>query len=182
MSPGERQGPALDRSAIQTAEPTALGELMRPLLVGAYGRWEWADGSAHAPDAWYRLLTEAVQPEARSLDDLVALAAFAYGPRVTAWTGEAQAALAEPWAPAVFARCYATLSAAALASPEVAKGYFRDLRHALRDEAGLSGRQVMFPLRAALTGSMRGPCLGVVATLLGVVRCQQRIEAVWICG
>ena len=182
MSPVDCQLVGLDRKALRCADPDALGELVRPLLMDAYGRWDWAEGSAHAPEAWYRLLVAALQPEARSLEDLVALAAFAYGPSVTAWTDEAQAALVEPWAPVVLARCRDTVTAEALTSPASAKDFFRDLRHALRDEAGLRGRQVMFPLRAALTGTMRGPCLGLVATLVGAARCRRRIKDGWSCG
>jgi glutamyl/glutaminyl-tRNA synthetase len=41
---------------------------------------------------------------------------------------------------------------------------------------GLRGRDVMFPIRAALTGTMVGPCLGVVASLLGYERCRGRLR------
>ena len=57
---------------------------------------------------------------------------------------------------------------------EQANSTLSDLRRALKEQAGLGAREVMFPLRAGLTGSLHGPNLAVVVALLGRERCIQR--------
>jgi len=145
-------------------------------LLAAYGRWERSDGTPHAPEAWFTILFEATAQEAHTVEEMVALSAFAFVERITACTPEAAEALQGPMACEVLRYARETLSEEALATPESANAYFRTLRHHFRDVAGLRGQQVMFPIRAALTGTMVGPCLGVVASLLGAARAAQRLE------
>lgn len=153
-----------------------LREAFRAALVAAYGRWERSEGTAHAPEAWFTILCEAVAQEAKTLDEMVMLSAFAFVERIEAYTPEAAEALQGPMALEILCRAYETLSEEALATPESANAYFRALRHHFRDTAGLRGKLVMFPIRAALTGTMVGPCLGVVGSLLGKVRTAQRLR------
>jgi glutamyl/glutaminyl-tRNA synthetase len=150
-------------------------------LKRAYGGWERARGTAHSPEAWEQILRSAVALESASVDEMVALSAFAFVERVTRLTPEAASALGEEHARLVLRRCRDTLSPEALHTPEAAKDWLRDLRHTLRDEQGLRGKLVMFPLRAAWTGAMVGPCLGIVASLLGYTRCCQRLEDQLLC-
>jgi len=72
--------------------------------------------------------------------------------------------------------CVQCMSAEKLATPDRAKLFFQELRHRFRDTMGLRGRYVMFPIRAALTGTMVGPCLGIVASVLGYERCCSRLR------
>jgi glutamyl/glutaminyl-tRNA synthetase len=156
-----------------------LGMQLKPLLARVYGAWEHAEGTAHTPEIWYRLLVTALQAEAKTLDEAVALAAFCLAERIGVVTPEAQRALQGEHVSRVLRRFADTVSAPALATPELANGYLGELRRHFRDSEGLRGREVMFPLRAALTGSMVGPCLGNVTSLLGMGRCVERVEMVW---
>ncbi|MHB1319257.1 MAG: hypothetical protein ACYCYF_11635, partial [Anaerolineae bacterium] len=91
-------------------------------------------------------------------------------------TPEAQEALGDPSAPQVLKAFLAGLSPECTDTPENANAWLTELRHALRDSDSLRGKQVMFPIRAALTGSLRGPCLGIITSLLGPGRCRERVQ------
>jgi hypothetical protein len=157
-------------------DPEHAREALRPLLEQTFGRWEASAGTAYAAETWYATLVTALAQEAKSIPEMVALSAFAFEERVTRLTPAAQEALAGPWAPQVLRHCLDTLTPDAVASSQAAAEYLRALRHHWRDVAGLRGQQVMFPLRAALTGTMVGPCLGIVLSLLGWDRCRQRLQ------
>ena len=86
--------------------------------------------------------------------------------------------MADEWAPKVLEHCRTTLTEDALRTPLTANEFFREMRHHFRDTAGIRGRLVMFPIRAALTGTLKGPCLGMVTSLLGRRRCIERREDV----
>ncbi|MGI6368328.1 MAG: glutamate--tRNA ligase [Anaerolineae bacterium] len=161
---------------LQRAARSEIAQLMRPRLEQAYGRWQAADGTGHTPEAWYTQLIGAAQEEATTLADMVSLCAFVLSADEPDITAEAQQALAGPQAQLVLATFLSDLSAEAIASPQSANAWLTELRHTLRDSAGLRGRDVMFPIRAALTGSLRGPCLGIVTSLLGQGRCRERVQ------
>jgi hypothetical protein len=175
---GRKEPYHFDKQALRTMDVAQLQDLLRPSLEAVYGCWENAAGTAHDAASWYRILVGAVQQEANCWDDLLALSAFAFIPRVTRFTPEAREALAGAWVLDVLKCCRQTLTTEALVTPQAANAYFKVLRHERRDNAGLRGRQVMFPLHAALTGSLIGPCLGIVSSLLGLERCVQRLEDV----
>ncbi len=164
-----------------SADDPHLVEEYRARLVRAYGAWARAEGSAHSPASWEQILRRAVAAESASVDEMAALSAFAFAERITDYAPEAASALADEHALLVLRRCRDTLLAEALRSPEAAKDWLRELRHDLRDTHGLHGKLVMFPLRAAWTGSMVGPCLGIVASLLGYARCCTRLEDHLVC-
>lgn len=157
-------------------DPEQARAELRPLLERAFGRWEASAGTAYSAEEWYTTLVTALAQEAKSVPEMVALSAFAFVERVTCFTPAAQEALAGPYADQVLRHCLETLTPSAVASAEAAAAYLRTLRHHWRDVAGLRGQQVMFPLRAALTGTMVGPCLGIVVALLGLERCCQRLQ------
>ena len=173
LSPERLQ--SLNRQVLRSADPIRIQGLLRPRLEAAYGCWERSQGTGHNPWSWYRILVDATQAEANTVEEMVELSHFAFLDQVTDLTEEANQALADQSAAAVLRRCQQTLTDEDLATPSNANAYFRELRHQFRDEQGLRGKQVMFPLHAALTGSLRGPCLGVVGSLLGVTRCQKRL-------
>lgn len=153
------------------------GERLRPLLTAAWGCWERSAGTAYGPEAWYRLLVTALQAEAHSPEQAVALAAFCLSAEPSAPTPAARAALASEQAPRVLQRFAALVNDERLRSPDAANVWLGELRQHFRDSEGLRGRMVMEPLRAALTGDLAGPCLGNVTALLGATRCRQRAEA-----
>jgi hypothetical protein len=168
---------------IRAEESERLGELLKPRLVQAYGRWEAASGSAHDADAWYAILVRAVQLESSTLEQTVALCEFALASDRVAlanhaglWTKAAHAAWDDPYTGDVLRRCLDTLEPEHLATPDAAARYFQALRHYFRETAGVRGQRVMSAVRAVLTGSMTGPCLGIVASLLGWQRCVERIR------
>ena len=172
---------AFSRYRWQQMAPETVAERLRPRLEQTYGRWHSAQSTVHVPEAWLRILVEGLQGEAHTLQEMVRLSAFAFVERFAGADAEAQTALSDTWAASVLRHCLRTLSPEALATPLLANAFFRDLRHHFRASAGIRGRQVMFPIRAALAGSMQGPCLGVVATLLGSSLCAQRIEECLAC-
>lgn len=150
---------------------------MRAQLELAYGRWHRAEGTAHTPEDWLSILYHATAQEAATAEEMAALSAFAFLDRVEHLSEEAAAALQGPDADQVLSYVLQTLNEESLTTPESANAYLRQVRHRFRDLCGLRGKLVMFPLRAALTGTMIGPCLGVVISLLGSERCRQRIRA-----
>jgi nondiscriminating glutamyl-tRNA synthetase len=170
------------RRRLQHAERERITVLMLPRLVSAYGHWAAADGTSHSPETWFSLLIGAAQEEATTLSDMTALCAFVLAPDRPEPTAEALEAVCDAAAPRVLAQFLDGLTPEIIDTPEHANAWLTELRHSLRDSDGLRGKQVMFPIRAALTGSLRGPCLGIVTSLLGVERCRTRVrEALTLC-
>lgn len=165
-----------NRKRLQSVDTEYVGELLKSRLKTAYGRWHRAKGTAYDPKTWYRLLVRATREEATTLQDMVSLSEFAFVKDVPDFAPEAQEALEKPEAHMVLKRCLQTLTASDLTSHETANDYLRRLREHFREKADLGGRDVMFPLRAALTGSVSGPSLGLVMSLCGLSRCQNRLE------
>ena len=166
----------LGRRAMAMASVERLSALVRPRLQSVYGRWHSAEGTAYSAEDWYRLLVSKMQQEVSTLDELVALSRFAYVERIIDRAAEAREALSGEWVRPVLERCYETLRQDDVSPPDRAALYLQGLRHYFRDRCGWRGRQVMYPIRAALTGSLVGPCLGCIVSLLGLRRSRQRIE------
>ena len=139
-------------------------------------------GTAFTPESWFRLFLEATLAEATSMEHMVELSRFAFSLRIDRFTPGARQALENEHAPSVLRHVASTVSPGALATPELANAYLRAVRHLFRDAIGLRGKQVMFPVRAALVGSLEGPCLGTVTSLLGENRCRQRLLDVLTCS
>lgn len=161
----------------------AFGARLKSRLVKAYGRWEAASGTAHEREAWYRILIEAAQKESSTEEQITMICEFALANdevcvarQRNQWTAEARAAWGDACATDVLQRCLQTLRPEHLATPDTAAQYFQELRRYFRETAGVRGQRVMSAVRAALTGTMTGPCLGIVASLLGWQRCIERIR------
>ena len=165
-----------DGRPLRQADPERLIALFREQLSAAYGAWERSEGTGHDRVSWLRILSEATQAEATSVEEMVRLAGFTFVERVTPLSSEARDALADPSAPEVFRYLLETLTPEALTTPDSTNAYLREVRHHFRDTRGLRGKRVMFPIRAALVGAMEGPCLGIVVSLLGAARCRERLE------
>jgi glutamyl/glutaminyl-tRNA synthetase len=164
-----------DEPFVRHLPPAELAEQLRGPLQARYGACERSTGTAHSAEVWFELLVTAIQAEAHTLAEAIALAEFALAEAPSALTPEAAAALAGPATERVLRRFGDTVEAAALATPASANAWLSELRQHFRESEGLRGREVMLPLRAALTGTLVGPCLGNVTTLLGVTRCRQRV-------
>ncbi|MGM0400428.1 MAG: glutamate--tRNA ligase [Chloroflexota bacterium] len=165
-----------NKRRLQKADVEYVGELLKPRLQAAYGRWHHAEDTAYDPHTWYRLLVEATREEATTLEDMVSLSEFAFVENVSKFSPKAQQALGRKEACMVLQHCLDTLTLSDLISHEAANDYLQGLREHLREAADLGGRDVMFPLRAALTGSVSGPSLGLVMSLCGLSRCQKRLK------
>ena len=175
-SPNGEQIRKVGRHAMREADAEYIGQRLRARFQRFYGRWHRASDTSHRPEEWFSLLARALQQEAVTLDEATELARFAFVDRVGTMTSEATDALRGPRARAVLAGCLEDMDPGKLATPDSAKLFFQQLRHRFRDTMGLRGRHVMFPIRAALTGTLVGPCLGIVASLLGYERCYSRLR------
>ena len=134
--------PLLGQVECDWVRKAALGSVeqaLRPCLVAAYGSWCRSEGSSHQPDVWFHILVEAVRQEAKSVEDLVSLSAFALGAEVFAPTETAMLTLQDQWASPVLTRCLQTISDCALHTPESANTYLRSLCHHFRDTVGIRG-------------------------------------------
>ena len=75
----------------------------------------------------------------------------------------------------VFGHVAASLDGRALRDVEAARGYVGELR-AWAKERGIKTRDLLHPLRLALTGKNRGPEMGLVLAVLGPEEARDRIE------
>ena len=114
---------------------------LKQRLLAAYGRWEASEGTPYHPEAWFRILADALHAEAATPEDAAALAGFALAERLPDPTPKAREALADPEARAVLERFAETVTGPALRTPESANGYLQELRHHFRDTAGLRGHR-----------------------------------------
>jgi len=165
-----------ERAQIAQASLEDLAALMRPQFVARYGRWEASAGTSHTPGEWCNILLGALQQEAHTLDELAEMAGFALSALGITLDKGAREALQGEWALPVLKRCAQELTQKALVTPIAANAFFRELRHYFRDRAHIRGKRVMLPIHAALAGSLQGPCLGIVASLLGLEQCQERLR------
>lgn len=111
------------------------------------------------------------------MNDVVRLAEPLFVDEIAAFTTEAQQCMKDGFACEVLAAFREGLPAVEPFDYDRVNNYLRDLRWRFKSDRGLSGRQVMSVVRAALTGTLTGPCLVVMVILLGKARCLQRTLA-----
>ena len=145
-----------------------------PYLQEVYGQEERSAGTAYDPQAWLELLLDNVREELDTLAQLPAHVAFAFIDE-PAYTGEANAALQVPAASEVLNAFSEMVGKVAILDLPTANDLLSGLRSTLREKKNLGAREVMWPIRASLTGSIHGPNLAVVLALLGKDRCQERV-------
>jgi hypothetical protein len=75
----------------------------------------------------------------------------------------------------VFGHVAGSLDGGALRDVEAARGYVGELR-AWAKERGIKTRDLLHPLRLALTGKNRGPEMGLVLAVLGPEEARDRVE------
>ena len=146
-----------------------------PYLREAYGRDERSQGTAYSPEEWLELLVDNVREEVDSLDQLPAHVGFAFVDGV-AFTAEARDVLCAPTATAVLEAFVERLKSVDRLGVAEARSLIRELGDLLGEKEHLKAREIMFPVRASLTGSLHGPSLAAVMALLGKERCIQRVR------
>ena len=169
-----------DANQPQPAQEYALSELVamsRPLLRAAYGcETQWTeDGGYPSAHEWLTKLIASVHQELTRLDDLPAAVRFAFDDHIVV-TAPMTEAVAHAWVKDVLTMFMERLQPLSRTEPEKIADLFKDLRAACKEKFGLRGREVMTAVRAALTGTIEGPCLEVVVCLLGRRRCLERVN------
>jgi len=142
-------------------------------LAAAYGEADRSTGTAYSAQEWLDLLVDNVREEVDSLGELPLHVGFAFIDGMS-YTAEAREVLSDAAASDVLDAFVENVKSIEAPDVEQAKAILSDLREALKQQAGLGARQVMFPLRAGLTGGLHGPNLAVIVALLGRERCIQR--------
>ncbi|HEC22505.1 MAG TPA: glutamate--tRNA ligase [Chloroflexi bacterium] len=153
------------------AEERLLQETL-PLIRAAYPQ------AGQYDRAWLARLVRLVRDELSTLNDVVPAVRFAFVPaeRPDQFTPEAWEALHSEQASPVLRAFREALLTVRPAEPLHSAEMLRDLRKRFREAEGWGGRTVMFPIRAALTGSVTGPHLSDIVDLLGREECLRRVE------
>ena len=146
-----------------------------PYLAAAYGKEERSQGTAYPAREWLELLMDNVREEVETLADMPAHVSFAFVDD-PAYTNEVREALDGPEAARVLKACADMVEAVGTLGTPAASELLQRLRSHLEEEAHLSARGVMLPIRASLTGSLHGPNLAAVMALLGKERCLERLR------
>jgi glutamyl/glutaminyl-tRNA synthetase len=153
-----------------------VADRIAPYLREAYGNPTRHEGTALSSEQWLQTLAGAIRDELDCMSDAAKASRFAFADEIIR-EPDALESLSQGAVPEVlraFADGWARLPAY---DYDTADAFFGTLRRQFKETRGLSGKQVMQPIRAALTGSLRGPCLVVVSILLGKDRCLERITA-----
>jgi glutamyl-tRNA synthetase len=153
-----------------------IAQAVAPYLRETYGKDERSQGTAHSPQAWRELLVEHVREEVDSLNQIPTRVGFLFRDEMD-YTAEAREVLGAPTARTVLETFVEKLNS--LPSLDVAKAssVLQELRLRFKEKDNLRAREVMFPVRASLTGALEGPSLAAVIALLGKERCIQRVRS-----
>jgi nondiscriminating glutamyl-tRNA synthetase len=161
---------------IRESSTERIAQLVAPYLAEAYGKEEHSEGTVYSPRAWIELLVESVREEVDSLGQMPAHVAFAFLDEL-AYTGKAAEALRSPQAGDVLSAFAESVEPLESLDLSTAKAVLQRLRALMKERMNLRPREVLFPVRASLTGTVHGPDLAVVLALLGRDRCVQRIAS-----
>ncbi len=145
-----------------------LVALTLPRLRRAYPQARTRD------EGWLTRLIELVRDELTLLDDVVPAACFAFD--ACDLTDEARQALASEVAQPVLSSLRADLAGVESLDEEKSAVLLKNLRLRFKQSNRWEARTVMFPIRAALTGSVAGPHLSDVIALLGKEESLRRID------
>jgi glutamyl/glutaminyl-tRNA synthetase len=163
-------------SGLDAGEVSAL---LVPHWHAAYGCAERAVGTALSPEAWRQMLALAIREGLDRPEQCVDKARFAFIDDLPL-DPASRTALDQPYAETIlraFARELPPASSPSAYDFEPLDEFCREFRLRFKDTLGVRSRDVMYVLRAALTGRQDGPCLVVVCQLLGRARCIQRVQA-----
>jgi glutamyl/glutaminyl-tRNA synthetase len=173
-----------NRRALCALDVDQITALLVPRWREAYGGAETngagthrATGTALPPAQWQQALALALREELDCLDQGIERARFAFVDEVTP-DETAREILSQPYAAEVLAAFVRELPAVEPFLYDEIDGWIAALRQrfkaALGAAHGVRSRDVMYVLRAALTGRMDGPCLVEICQLLGRERCIKR--------
>lgn len=159
-----------NRHYLKQMSDARLARLIRPYLEDAYGLSDVNEG-------WLERLTALIRDDLSRLDDAVSEAEWALS-ETYGFTIEAEEALESEGAHVVLVRTVAELAHVVLLDEETARRILEGVRTQFAESHGWEARDIYWPLRAALTGRVRGPALHEVMGLLGKARCMERLAAV----
>jgi glutamyl-tRNA synthetase len=166
-----------NRRYLAQVDEATVTRLLVPYWHSAYGLADRAEGTAMTSAEWQRTLALSVRDEVHALCEVVDRVRFAF---VDAVEPDAEAAqvLVQPYAPEVLSAFVQGVSMVAPFTFGPIDAYVSDLRWHFKASHGIRSRDVMYVIRAALTGQLDGPCLVDACQLLGQRRCVERVGAV----
>ncbi len=147
-----------------------LAERVVPIILAIYPQ------AGVQPHEWLIRLVETVRDELVSLNDVINAVRFAF--EIDPPTPEAQEALHSLSTKTVITALGERLAGLETFDAESSATLLKNLRSEFKKSHGWNAQQVMFPLRAALTGSTAGPHLSDVIALLGKDESLRRIDRV----
>jgi glutamyl-tRNA synthetase len=147
-----------------------------PFLQEAYGRDERSEGTAYSPQEWRELLVEHVREEVSSLEEIPAHVGFIFLDEI-AYTDKARKVLNAPRAVRVLEAFVERVNSIPSLDVAGASSLLQELRVNFEEMENFRAREVLFPIRASLTGTLEGPSLAAVIALLGKERCIQRVRS-----
>jgi nondiscriminating glutamyl-tRNA synthetase len=156
------------REHIARLDLADLASRILPLICEAY-----PEANSHN-QSWLLSLVSVIREELSTLNDAIEAARFAFRP--TPRTPEAHDALMGECGRLLLETAQARLSSLPRLTPENTSALFKEMRVEFKESHNLNAQAVMFPLRAALSGSITGPHLSDIVTLLGKAETLQRIE------
>jgi glutamyl-tRNA synthetase len=144
-------------------------------LIAPYLRAAYPDAAQLADSAWCEALSAAIRDELVTLSDAVEAARFAFeAPRT--FSPEALTALQSETASLALSALSAALPDAPRLTHAEAEQLLKNVRDQLKQLHSLSGKQVLLPIRAALTGKSGGAHLTDILALLSVPELRERLQ------
>jgi glutamyl-tRNA synthetase len=156
--------------------PAGIAQAVAAYLRETYGQEERSQGTAYSPEAWLELLVEHVREEVSRMNQIPARASFIFLNEID-YTAEAREVLSAPAAKGVLQTFVDKLHSVQSLDVERASSLLQELRLRFKEKQNLKASEVLFPIRASLTGTLEGPSLAVVIALLGKERCTQRARS-----
>ena len=160
----------LNRHYLQRRSDAQLAQLIRPYLEEAYQAGEM-------DDRWLARVVSLFRDEMSRLSEAVPLVEWALSETFD-FSPEAAEALEWESAHPVLVRLVAELAHVVLLDEQTAESILQNLRGQFAEMQGWTAREVYWPIRAALTGRVRGPALHHVMALLGKGRCLERAAVI----
>ena len=149
----------VNRQYIGQLSNRVLSERIRPFLEEAY------DIIPVAGD-WLVRLTAVLRPSLTKLEDAIEQAEWAFD-NAFEQTPEAQKALTSEATHPVLARLLAEITSVVILDEQTARSILNGLRSSFKTSHHWTAKEVLHPIRAALTGRTDGPALPEIMALIG---------------
>jgi len=159
-----------NRRYVQGQDIAQAARWLVPYWQRAYGTSDRAADTELTPTEWQQTLTQAIVGELDFLGQAGERARFAFQDRVEL-SAEAQEMLAQPYAQQVLCAFAQGIAALQPFTYQAIDAFVSELRMRFKAALGIRSRDVMYTLRAALTGRTDGPCLILACQVLGRTRC-----------